>query len=329
MEVCGTHTMSIARFGLRNLLPQNVSLLSGPGCPVCVTPNQSIDKMIALAKIPNIIITTFGDMMRVPGSSSSLLKEKANGAQIEIVYSPLDALTLAKENPHNEVVFLAVGFETTAPTTAAIIKRAQSMGLQNFSVFCAHKNMPGAINLIASDKDVAVDGLILPGHVTTITGTKMYDFLPKRYKIPGVVAGFEAADIMQAINMLVVQIATGQHKIENAYTRGVKNEGNPTALSLIDEVFEICNSEWRGLGQIKNSGFKIKNEFLAFDAETKFSIEPETTVENKACRCGNVLKGIILPTECPLFGKVCNPQNPVGPCMVSSEGSCSAYYKYQ
>ena len=241
MEVCGTHTMAIAKFGIRQLLPENVELLSGPGCPVCVTANETIDKMIALSKIPNIVIATFGDMMRVPGSSSSLQNEKAKGANIEVVYSPLDALDIAKKTK-NEVVFLGVGFETTAPTTAATIVRASEMGLNNFSVFCAHKNMPGALELIASDKNVKVDGLILPGHVSTITGLKPYQFLAKKYNLPGVVSGFEEADIMLAIKMLTNQIESGQTKIENAYPRGVKDEGNPTALKLIEEVFDTCVS---------------------------------------------------------------------------------------
>lgn len=327
MEVCGTHTMAIAKFGIRQLLPENVELLSGPGCPVCVTANETIDKMIALSKIPNVVIATFGDMMRVPGSSSSLQNEKAKGANIEVVYSPLDALEIAKKTKR-EVVFLGVGFETTAPTTAATIVRASEMGLNNFSVFCAHKNMPGALELIASDKNVKVDGLILPGHVSTITGLKPYQFLAKKYNLPGVVSGFEEADIMLAIKMLKNQIESGQAKIENAYPRGVKDEGNPTALKLIEEVFDTTTSTWRGLGKIESSGYKIKKRYRGFDAENKFKIKAEPTKENKACKCGDVLKGIRSPKECPLFSKTCNPQNPVGPCMVSSEGSCAATYKY-
>lgn len=327
MEVCGTHTHAIARFGIRKLLPENVQLLSGPGCPVCVTSNETIDKMIALTKIPNVTVATFGDMMRVPGSTSSLMKEKANGADIEIVYSPLDAINIAKKSK-KEVVFLGIGFETTAPTTAATIIRAQDLALANFSIFCAHKNMPGALELIASDKDVKVDGLILPGHVSTITGLGMYDFLAAKYKIPGVVSGFEAFDIIKAIEMLVSQISKKEAKIENAYPRGVRAEGNVTALKLIDEVFETCDSNWRGLGNIAQSGYKIRRKYCAYDAENKFNIKAEPTKENTACKCGSVLKGIIQPSECPLFGKTCNPQNPIGPCMVSSEGSCSVHFKY-
>lgn len=329
MEVCGTHTMSIARYGIRNLLPKNIKLLSGPGCPVCVTPNSSIDKMIALCNIPNLVITTFGDMMRVPGSSSNLLKEQADGANIKIVYSPLDALQIAQENPNKNVVFLAVGFETTAPTTAAAIKRAKNLELKNFFVFCAHKNMPGALELIANDPKVKINGLILPGHVSTITGIKPYEFLADKYKIPGVVSGFEAVDIMQSIEMLVSQIANNEHKIQNEYTRGVNTEGNIKAQNLINEVFDTCDSAWRGLGNIPQSGYKIKEKFKCFDAEQAFDIKPEQTKENSACKCGDVLRGIISPKDCPLFSKICNPENPVGPCMVSTEGSCAASYKYQ
>lgn len=327
MEVCGTHTMSIARFGIKKMLPENIHLLSGPGCPVCVTPNETIDKMIALTKIPNVTITTFGDMMRVPGSTSSLMEEKAKGANIEIVYSPLDAIDLAK-NSKNEVIFLGIGFETTAPTTAATIIRAEELALPNFSVFCAHKNMPGALDLIAKDSEVQVNGLILPGHVSTITGLSIFEFLANNYKLPGVVSGFEAIDIMQAIDMLITQIAKGESKIENAYKRGVRNEGNQTAIDLINEVFETCDSTWRGLGNIASSGYKIRRKYSTFDAENKFKLKPEPTKENKACKCGSVLKGKIKPTDCPLFGKTCNPQNPIGPCMVSNEGSCAAFFKY-
>lgn len=327
MEVCGTHTHAIARFGIKQMLPENVELISGPGCPVCVTANQTIDKMIALAKIPGVTIATFGDMMRVPGSTSSLTIEKSKGAHIEVVYSPLDALDLAK-NISEKVVFLGVGFETTAPTTAATILRAKEMGLKNFSVFCAHKNMPDALDLIANDAQVQVNGLILPGHVSTIIGLEPYKFLAEKYVIPGVVAGFEADDIMLAIKMLSAQIEKGEAKIENAYPRGVRENGNPKAQNLISEVFETCDSTWRGLGNIAGSGYKIRSAYKSFDAEEKFKIKAEPTQENKACKCGDVLRGIITPNECPLFGKVCNPQNPVGPCMVSTEGSCSARFKY-
>lgn len=242
MEVCGSHTMAIANYGLKELLPDNINLISGPGCPVCVTSNSAIDKMIALSKIENVIIASFGDMMRVPGSSSSLLEQKAIGAKVEIVYSPIDAIKIAREHPNKEVIFLGVGFETTAPTSAAAIKRAKKLDLKNFSVFCAHKNMPGALALIAKDKEVKVDGFILPGHVSSITGLSPYKFLGEKYKIPGVVSGFEAVDILQAINMLVKQIANSEAQIQNAYKRAVRNEGNKIALSLIDEIFETCDS---------------------------------------------------------------------------------------
>lgn len=328
MEVCGTHTMAIGRFGIRDLLPKNINLLSGPGCPVCVCPNIDIDNMIALSKMPKVCLTTFGDMMRVPGSETSLLKEQARGANIKIVYSPIDAVKIAKENKDIEVVFLGVGFETTTPTSAAAIKQAKNLGLKNFSVYCAHKNMPGALELIANDKDVKIDGLILPGHVSTITGIHVFDFLASDYHIPGVVSGFDAVDIMHAIDMLVAQIESGQSKIENAYTRAVKDCGNNTALCLINEVFETCECTWRGLGSINNSGYKIKKEYAQFDASNRFDLSGVKSHENTGCQCGEVLRGIITPKECKLFSKVCNPENPIGPCMVSTEGSCSAYYKY-
>ncbi len=328
MEVCGTHTVSIARAGIKSLLPSNVDLISGPGCPVCVTSNEDIDKVIALSKMEGVIIATFGDMARVPGSSTTLLEQKAEGASVEVCYSPLDALKIAENNPEKEVVFVGVGFETTTPLVAATIKRAKENGVDNFSVFVAHKNMPGAIETIVKDAEVKVDGLILPGHVSTIIGLEPYEFLAKNYSIPGVVTGFEPVDILSGIEMLTRQIANGEAKIENAYSRNVEREGNSLARSAIDEVFEVCDAKWRGLGQIKGSGFALKEEFSKFDAEKKFNPIPEATKEHKGCACAEVLRGKISPNQCPLFRKVCTPQNPVGPCMVSNEGSCAAYYKY-
>ena len=328
MEVCGTHTVSIARAGIKSILPENVHLTSGPGCPVCVTANSDIDEIIALSKLPNVIITTFGDMTRVPGSSSSLLAQQAKGADVRIVYSPLDALQIAEENENKEVVFVGVGFETTTPLIAATIKRAKAKSLKNFSVIVAHKNMPGALETIVNDEKVQVDGLILPGHVSVVIGLAPYRFLAEKYHIPGVVTGFEPVDILRGVEMLVAQIARGEAKIENAYSRAVEENGNIAAMAAIDEVFETCDAEWRGIGVIAGSGYKIKPEFSQFDAEKRFSIDVEKTVEPKGCKCGDVLRGIIPPNECPLFRKVCTPENPVGPCMVSSEGSCAAYYRY-
>lgn len=328
MEVCGTHTVAIARNGIRDLMPEGLRLASGPGCPVCVTCNRDIDTVIALARIPNVTITTFGDMTRVPGSTSSLLAEQAAGRSVEIVYSPLDALAFAKAHPEREVVFVGVGFETTTPLVAMAIKRAKAMGLSNFTVFAAHKNMPGALELLVGDPTLELDALILPGHVSTIIGAEPYRFLAEKYGIPGVITGFEPVDVLQGIAMLVRQMHEGRAEIEIAYARGVMPEGNPVALAAIDEVFETCTATWRGLGDIPGSGYRIRDEFANFDAVRRFEPDVEPTRDPKGCRCGDVLRARIAPNECPLFRTVCTPENPVGPCMVSSEGSCAAYYRY-
>ena len=328
MEVCGTHTVAIARNGIRDLMPEGLRLASGPGCPVCVTCNRDIDTVIALARIPNVTITTFGDMTRVPGSTSSLLAEQAAGRSVEIVYSPLDALAFAKAHPEREVVFVGVGFETTTPLVAMAIKRAKAMELSNFTVFAAHKNMPGALELLVGDPTLELDGLILPGHVSTIIGAEPYRFLAEKYGIPGVITGFEPVDVLQGIAMLVRQLHEGRAEIEIAYARGVMPEGNPVALAAIDEVFETCAATWRGLGDIPGSGYRIRDEFANFDAVRRFEPDVEPTRDPKGCRCGDVLRARIAPNECPLFRTVCTPENPVGPCMVSSEGSCAAYYRY-
>ena len=328
MEVCGTHTVAIARNGIRDLMPEGLRLASGPGCPVCVTCNRDIDTVIALARIPNVTITTFGDMTRVPGSTSSLLAEQAAGRSVEIVYSPLDALAFAKAHPEREVVFVGVGFETTTPLVAMAIKRARAMGLSNFTVFAAHKNMPGALELLVGDPTLELDALILPGHVSTIIGAEPYRFLAEKYGIPGVITGFEPVDVLQGIAMLVRQLHEGRAEIEIAYARGVMPEGNPVALAAIDEVFETCTATWRGLGDIPGSGYRIRDEFANFDAVRRFEPDVEPTRDPKGCRCGDVLRARIAPNECPLFHTVCTPENPVGPCMVSSEGSCAAYYRY-
>lgn len=328
MEVCGTHTVAIARNGIRNLMPEGTRLASGPGCPVCVTSNRDIDAVIALCRVPNVIIATFGDMTRVPGSSSSLLAEQAAGRSVQIVYSPLDALNIAKQNPDRQVVFVGVGFETTTPLVAMAIKRAAAMGLKNFCVFGAHKNMPGALEAIVNDPQLQVDALILPGHVSTIIGVEPYKFLAEKYGIPGVITGFEAVDVLQGIAMIMRQLYEGRAEIEIAYARGVMPEGNPVAMAAIDEVFETCTATWRGLGEIPGSGYKIREKYADFDAIRRFNPEIEPTVDPKGCRCGDVLRARMAPNECPLFRKVCTPENPVGPCMVSSEGSCAAYYRY-
>ncbi len=318
MEVCGTHTQAIGRYGIRSLMPEGVQLLSGPGCPVCVTANRDIDALIALAQIPEVTVTTFGDMMRVPGSTSSLLAEKAVGRAVEVVYSPLDAIAFAQNNPDRQVVFAGVGFETTTPVVAASIKQAAALGLKNFSVFVAHKNMPGALEAIVADPELKVDALILPGHVSTIIGAEPYRFLAEKYGI----------HILQGIAMLMRQLHEGRAEIEIAYARGVMAEGNPTARAIIDEVFEVCDADWRGLGTIPGSGYKLRPAFAAFDAAARFQPEVEPTFEHAGCRCGDILRGSITPHDCPLFDKVCTPENPVGPCMVSNEGTCAAYFRY-
>ncbi len=328
MEVCGTHTVAIARNGIRNLMPEGIRLASGPGCPVCVTSNKDIDTVIALAREDNVTIATFGDMTRVPGSSSSLLKEQAAGRSIQIVYSPLDALKLAQENPSREIVFVGVGFETTTPLVAMAVKRAAALGLKNFSVFAVHKNMPGALETIVNDPSLKIDALILPGHVSTIIGMEPYRFLAEKYGIAGVITGFEPVDVLQGIAMILRQLHEGRAEIEIAYARGVMAEGNPVAVAAINEVFETCPATWRGLGEIPGSGYRIREEYAAFDAVRRFAPNVEETKEPRGCRCGQILRGIMAPNECPLFRKVCSPENPVGPCMVSSEGSCAAYYRY-
>lgn len=329
MEVCGTHTVAIARNGFRNIMPEGSRLVSGPGCPVCVTANVDIDRIIALARMDDVIITTFGDMVRVPGSTSSLQAEQAKGADVRIVYSPLDALRVAADNPEKQVVFVGVGFETTAPLVAAAIKHAKAQGLANFTVMAAHKNVPHALDTLVNDPEVRISAFILPGHVSTIIGAKPYEFLATKYGIPGVVTGFEPVDVLQGIAMIMRQLHEGRAEIEIAYGRGVRYEGNPTALALIDEVFETCDADWRGLGVIPGSGYRIRPEYADFDADKRLHPVPEPTIEPKGCRCGTVLRGVITPNECPLFGRACTPEHPVGPCMVSSEGSCAAYYRYR
>ena len=328
MEVCGTHTVSLARAGIRDLMPEGTRLASGPGCPVCVTSNRDIDTVIALARTSGVTIATFGDMTRVPGSTSSLLAEQAAGRSVQIVYSPLDALSLAQAHPDRQIVFVGVGFETTTPLVARAVKRASSLGLKNFSIFAAHKNMPGALEAIVSDPQLKVDALILPGHVSTIIGAEPYRFLAERYGIPGVITGFEPVDILQGVAMIMRQIHEGRAEIEIAYARGVQPKGNPHAVAAIDEVFETCTATWRGLGDIPGSGYALRPEFEEFDAVKRFQPEVEPTVEPPGCRCGDILRAHLAPSDCPLFRKVCTPENPVGPCMVSSEGSCAAYYRY-
>ena len=324
MEVCGTHTMSIFRFGLRDMLPKAIHLLSGPGCPVCVTPCEYIDKTIAASRIKKVIIATFGDMVRVPGSYSTLEREKAKGRDIRIVYSTLNALSIARKNPGKEVIFLGVGFETTVPTVARSILIAKSEGLTNYSVLSAHKTMPEALKTLASGA-LKVDGFILPGHVCAITGVRPFGFLAVKLRKRCVVSGFEPSDIMQSILMLVRQKTP---KVEIQYSRITSKSGNPVARRAIGRVFESASSVWRGIGDISGSGLAIRKNFSPFDAEKKFNIKIKRGGEPVGCRCGDVLKGACVPTECRFFGKRCIPDHPVGACMVSTEGACAAYYKY-
>lgn len=328
MEVCGTHTMSIYKYGIKRILPENVRLLSGPGCPVCVTDDSYIDKAIELSLNREVIITTFGDMMRVPGSKTSLEKQRADGSDIRVVYSVSDALKIANENQSKKVIFLGVGFETTSPTIASAIIFAQKNDVKNFYVMSAHKLIPPAMEALVKGGRVNIDGFICPAHVSTIIGSLPYKFLAERYNIPCVIGGFEPTDILHSIYLLVKQIIENRSEVEIQYTRAVKVEGNKKALSVINNVFEINNAEWRGIGNIDDSGLKIKKSFEEFDADFVFPIKLDVGKRVSGCICGNVLQGINTPDECKLFKSVCTPESPVGPCMVSSEGTCSAYYKY-
>lgn len=327
MEVCGGHTMSIQKYGIPYLLPETVELISGPGCPVCVTSRSYIDKAIAYSRLDDVIITTYGDLIRVPGSTSSLDIEKAKGADIRIVYSILDALLIAKENRHKKIVFLGIGFETTAPSSAAGIIKAQMAGISNFYVYSAHKVMPPAMETLI-DEGVLIDGYIGPGHVSTITGEGIYMNIPKKFGLGVVISGFEPVDLMQSILMLVLQFENNDPKVEIEYTRVVKPEGNIKAQEILDEVFEYRDDWWRGLGVLKNSGLSIREKYSMYDAEKQIEVDVEPLKEPKGCICGDILRGVNKPKDCKLFGTVCTPSNPVGSCMVSSEGSCAAYYLY-
>lgn len=327
MEVCGTHTVSIFRSGIRSLLPDTISLLSGPGCPVCVTAQKEIDAFIALAREPDTIVTTFGDLIRVPGSGSSLQREKADGADVRIVYSTFDAVTLARENPDRRVVFLGVGFETTAPTVAAAILAAQGQQLDNFSVVSAHKTVPPALETLAGG-EINIDGFLLPGHVSVIIGLNAYRPFFDTHRVPCVVAGFEPTDLLQGVAMLVDQVESGLPALENAYTRTVSPAGNPRAVEVMNKVFAVADADWRGIGTIPSSGLAIRDEYAAFDAARVFDIQLKPVPEPKGCACGQILTGVKIPPQCPLYKTACTPLTPVGPCMVSSEGTCAAYYRY-
>jgi hydrogenase expression/formation protein HypD len=328
MEVCGTHTMAIFRSGIKQLLPQNINLISGPGCPVCVTSQSDIDSMLELASIKDLIITTFGDMLKVPGTKSSLEKIRSVGSDIRAVYSPLDALEIAKENKNKEIVFLAVGFETTAPVIASVVDDARRLKLKNFSVYCCHKLIPPAMAALLAAREIKISGFLCPGHVSSIIGTKAYQFIAKEFKIPCVVSGFEPADILETILMLLKQIERKKSSVEIQYKRAVHPQGNIPAQEMLKRVFTPCDADWRGLGMIPKSGLKLNSDYAAFDSRAKFRLKSIQALEPKNCLCGAVLRGIKTPAQCKLFAKICNPENPFGPCMVSSEGTCSAWYKY-
>jgi hydrogenase expression/formation protein HypD len=328
MEFCGTHTVAVFKHGIRQLLPPTIEMLSGPGCPVCVTANADLDWAIALAHEPEVILTTFGDMLRVPGSRSSLEKAKAEGAEVRVVYSTLDALQIAKDKPDRPVVFLAIGFETTAPTVAASLLQAEAEGVTNYYILCMHKLTPPATKAILDSGESRLDGIIGPGHVTTVIGSQAWEFLPQDYGLSCVIAGFEPLDILQGIHTLVERVEAAQPNVTNVYSRSVRPEGNRVALQYMYKVFEVCATDWRGLGEVPASGLNLRDEYRHFDARERFEVDPGPTVEPRGCLCGDVIRGVKVPPECSLYRKVCTPHHPVGPCMVSSEGTCAAYYMY-
>jgi hydrogenase expression/formation protein HypD len=329
MEICGGHTHTIYKHGLEDLLPATIDLIHGPGCPVCVLPMGRIDDAIAIARTDGVIFTTFGDMMRVPGSQGSLLDARASGADVRFVYSPLDALKLARQHPDRQVVFFAIGFETTAPSTAVTLLRAQAENIQNFSIFCNHVNVIPAIKAILDSPDLRLDGFVGPGHVSMIIGMRPYTFIARDHRKPVVISGFEPLDIMQSIAMLTKQISEGRAEVENQYARVVRHDGNEKALQAMARTMELRPFfEWRGMGFITQSALKLRPEFAAWDAELRFKVPGIRVADPKACQCGEVLKGVIKPWNCKVFGTACTPETPIGTCMVSSEGACAAYYNY-
>jgi hydrogenase expression/formation protein HypD len=328
MEFCGGHTHAILRYGIRHLVPKMVEMRSGPGCPVCVTATTDLDKAIALAHVPDVIITTFGDMIRVPGSYSSLQKAKAEGADVRIVYSTTDAVEIAKANAGKSVVFIGIGFETTAPTIAASILKARQEKIENFYVLSLNKLTPPVVKALLDSGEVKIDGIVCPGHVSVIIGSSPYEFIPRDYGVACVIAGFEPLDILLCIDKLVEQIENGEPKVEIAYPRGVKPEGNVKARQLMENVFEIGEANWRGIGIVAQSGLRIRGKYEQFDADKVFSVTLKPSKEPKGCRCGDIIRGAATPLECRLFKRACTPESPVGPCMVSSEGACAAYYQY-
>ena len=329
MEVCGTHTVSIARYGIRKLLPPTIELVSGPGCPVCVTANRDLDRAIALARIPKAVVLTFGDMIRVPGSFSSLAQERASGKDVRVVYSPLDALQMAEKDPARPHIFLGVGFETTAPALAATVLEAGKRSVKNFFLFSVHKTVPQALRVLLQAGEMNLHGFLLPGHVSSIIGSRPYAFLPGDFGLAGVISGFEPLDILQSILLMIRQVKDRRPRIEIQYRRGVLPEGNRHAVEVLEKVFQPVDAEWRGLGRIPQSGLALSRDFSAFDAGREFPLSLPEPREAEGCRCGDVLRGILRPAACALFSRVCTPRNPVGPCMVSFEGSCAAAYKYE
>jgi hydrogenase expression/formation protein HypD len=329
MEVCGGHTHTIYKYGVDDLLPGNVELVHGPGCPVCVIPMGRVDDAIAVARRPEVIFTCFGDMMRIPGGDGTLLDAKAEGADVRMVYSPLDALRLAREHPEREVVFFAVGFETTAPSTALTLMRARAEAIDNFFVYCNHVTIVPPLRALLESPDLRLDGFIGPGHVSTVVGARPFEFLPAVYGKPVVISGFEPLDLLQSVYMVLRQLAAGRCEVENQYKRVVPYDGNPQALAVLAEVFELRpHFEWRGLGFISQSGLKLAVAYADFDAELRYEVPGVRVADPKACQCGEVLKGVIRPWECKVFGTACTPERPIGTCMVSSEGACAAYYNY-
>ena len=328
MEICGGHTHSIMKFGLPQLVGENINFIHGPGCPVCIMPRSRIDEAIAIASIDGAIFCTLADMLRVPGSKGSLSELRADGADIRALYSPLDTITIAKENPDKKVVFFAIGFETTTPMSAVVVKQAVELNLQNLFIHINHVTVPAPVRAIMSDKDVKIDAFLGPSHVSVITGSRIYEELANEFKTPIAVSGFEPLDLMDSILNLVNQHENGTHKVYNEYARVVSKDGNLKAKELIDRYFQPCDFEWRGLGVIKDSGLRLRDEFSYLDAKKYFNVEVGESKESKACICGEILRGKAKPYDCKVFGKVCNPQNPIGSCMVSGEGACAAYYKY-
>ncbi|GHF71766.1 hydrogenase formation protein HypD [Streptomyces mashuensis] len=329
MEVCGGQTHSIIRHGIDQLLPDRLELIHGPGCPVCVTPLETIDKALAIASRPGVVFCSFGDMLRVPGTGRDLFRVKGEGGDVRVVYSPLDALELARRHPERQVVFFAIGFETTAPANAMAVHRARRLGLRNFSMLVSHVRVPPAIEAVMSAPSCRVQGFLAAGHVCSVMGTGEYPALAARHRVPVVVTGFEPLDILEGIRRAVHQLERGEHRVENAYGRAVRDEGNPTALRMIEEVFEVTDRAWRGIGPIPGSGWRLREEYRAYDAEHRFDVTGIRTEEPAVCRSGDVLQGLIKPPECPAFGTACTPRTPLGATMVSNEGACAAYHLYR